>query len=91
MYTFWFEWNRDFGVWRLQCVESEVKTALFLDTRVSITPGSGAARGVTPTAGSKVGAISRVVSSLANNDRVLTGFEHTRAIRVVPEGSLELG
>ena len=83
------EWNRHLGIRSFQSIEPEQVAALFIDADEAIASGGGAAGGITPTACSKAGTISRVVSRLTDDDRVLAGFEHTRAVRMMPESRLQ--
>ncbi len=49
----------------------------------------GAVRSVAVGAGGEVGAVGRVVRSLADDDRVLAGFKHTGTICLVCKGGLK--
>ena len=73
----------------LQGVEGEQVATLLGDAGEAVATVGGCAGGVAPAAGGEGGAVGRVVGRLPDDDRVLTGLEHARAVGLVPESGLE--
>ncbi len=91
MHTLGLERHLQRARWGCQGIELEQVGGLrtFRNPGISVTAGAGISGTVAPATAHEVRAIRRVVSGLADDDRINGRFKHTGAIRVVSESRFQ--